>query len=124
MDLTKKLGKSDILSANDLKTERVEVPEWGGYVTVSTMAGMARDAYESSMITRRGNSFTENLENARAKLCAATLIDEDTGDLLFKPNEIKRLGKKSCAALDRVYAVATRLNGVSEADVEELAKNS
>ena len=45
------LTKDQILEANDLQSESVTVPEWGGDVLVRTMTGADRDAFEASMIT-------------------------------------------------------------------------
>ena len=44
------LSKAQILSAEDLGRELVEVPEWGGAVYVQAMSGLGRDAYESSIL--------------------------------------------------------------------------
>ena len=44
------LSKTAILTANDLQTEDVEVPEWGGAVRVRSFTGRERDAFESSMV--------------------------------------------------------------------------
>jgi len=52
-----------------------------------------------------------------------TITDND-GTLLFSQADIESLGAKSCAALDRIYAVAQRLNGLAPEDIKELAKNS
>ncbi|MCW8886981.1 MAG: hypothetical protein OQK12_17280 [Motiliproteus sp.] len=113
------LSKSEILNANDSQTETVSVPEWGGDVLVSTMSGFARDQFEASIIGKNGG---QDLLNIRAKMVAATLVDE-SGGLMFTEKDISKLGKKSAAALDRVFAVAQKLNRFSDSDVEELAKN-
>ena len=51
------------------------------------------------------------------------MIDE-SGQRLFTDEEADLLGAKSGAALDRVFAIAQKLNGLSGADVEEFSKNS
>jgi len=43
------LNKEQILRADDLKTEEVDVPEWGGSVRVRVLTGTERDAFESSI---------------------------------------------------------------------------
>jgi len=113
------LNKADILSASDECFELVLVPEWGGEVRVSSMSAFSRDQFEASIIGKNGG---QNLQNIRAKLAAATLTDE-AGKLLFTEKDLAKLGGKSAAALDRVFEVAQRLNGMSNADVEEIAKN-
>jgi hypothetical protein len=51
------------------------------------------------------------------------MIDE-SGKRLFPDADVRELGKKSASALQRVFEVAQRLSGLSNADVEELTKNS
>ncbi|MCP4597796.1 hypothetical protein [Neptuniibacter sp.] len=114
------LTRDQILSAEDNKTETVPVPEWGGEVIVAAMSGFARDRLEASIVGSQGGS---NMVNVRAKFVAASLVDEK-GELIFSDSDIQKLGKKSAAALSRVFAVSQRLNHVTDDDVEELAKNS
>jgi hypothetical protein len=118
------LTRDEILTVNDRKTESVSVPEWGGEVLVSVMSGQQRDAYES-LITEvdASGKARHKLDNLRAKLVSCALVDEN-GETMFSASDINALGRKSAAALQRVYAVATRLNRVTEDEVEEAAKNS
>ena len=117
------LTKSSILAANDLKTQDIAVPEWGGSVRVRSFTGRERDAFESSMVRGDGKDRKVDLTNMRARLVGLCVIDE-TGARVFSDDEIDLLGAKSGAALDRVFAVAQSLNGLSNADVDELTKNS
>ena len=110
------------MQADDLAHENVDVPEWGGTVRVRTLTGFERDAFEQSVITRRGKQVDMNLENLRAKLAALTIVDED-GERLFSEADVQALAQKSAAALSRVFTVAQRLNGLTNEDVEELAEN-
>ena len=104
------LSASQIISADDAKIEAIEVPEWGGTVYVKTLRGTDRDAFETSLIAREGER-DGRMENVRARLVALTLCDE-AGARLFEDGEIAALGRKSARALDRVFAVAQRLNGI------------
>ncbi len=120
------LSRDDILNAPDLQKELVPVPEWGGAVYVQALSGNERDAYEKSIMeTKRGrNGRTETnviYEGIRAKLCARSIVD-DEGNRLFTSNDITVLGKKSAAALNRVFEVAQRLSGLSAKDIEELSE--
>ena len=119
--LNKILGRDDVLKADDLVKELVEVPEWGGSVYVKGMSGTERDAYESSIMEQRGNKREVNLSNFRAKLVAFSVCDED-GKLLFSQKDVAEIGKKSAAALQRVYDVATKMSAISKEDVEELTE--
>ena len=90
---------------------------------VRSFTGRERDAFEASMVRGDGRDRKVDLTNMRARLVGLTVIDE-TGQRLFTDDEVDLLGAKSGAALDRVFAVAQKLNGLSGADVEELSKNS
>lgn len=114
-----------ILSAKDFKLEPVKVADvWpdvpGGVVYVRSMNGNQRDAFEQWCIDCQNAG---KIANARGMLAALTVCDEN-GVPLFRPEEANVLGMKSAAALDRIFAVAQRINGLTNADVEELEKNS
>lgn len=115
------LGREAILSAADIQTEQVMVPEWGGAVLVRGLTGAERDAFEASVVvpgSKGGGSV--RLEMLRAKLCARSIVDEQ-GARVFSDADVKALGAKSAAALQRVFNVAMRLSGLSDQDVESLA---
>ena len=114
------LTKDAILAADDLPRETVLVPEWGGDVYVRTMSGTDRDAFESSLIAR-DSAKEGRMENVRARLVALTLCDA-TGNRLFEDAEITALGRKSALALDRVFAVSQRLNGIGIEQAETAKK--
>lgn len=113
------LTKEQILGMDDLKTEVVKVPEWGCELKVKTITGTDRDAWESSITNSAGKVTTENI---RAKLLVRCIVD-DAGARLFTDADADALGGKSAAALDRLFTVARKLNGLTKEDVEELAKN-
>ena len=111
------LTREQILQCDDLPKETVKVPEWGGEVQVRTMTGTDRDAFEASLIGKEGR-----LENVRARLVSLAVCDE-SGNRLFGDEDVAALGAKSAKALDRVFAVAQRLNGIGAEQVEQ-AKNA
>ena len=116
------LSKEQILKADDLKSEIVEVPEWGGDVKVRMMTGTERDSFETSIFDAKGKDSKVNMKNLRAKLIVLTVIN-DAGEKLFIDADIENLGGKSAKALDRIFAVAQRINGIGQKEVEELTKN-
>jgi len=116
------LNRDDILNVADLPIEEIQVPEWGGSVLVRGMTGAERDAFEASIVELKGNKSSVDMRNIRAKLVALTLVDE-SGERLFSQADVELLGKKSAAALQRIFEAAQKLSGLTQADVEELAKN-
>ena len=117
------LSRDAILTASDIITEIVEVPEWSGSVRVRGLTGAQRDRFEASMVKLRKGKQELTLENLRAHLAVLSVVDEQ-GCPMFDQADIEALGNKSCAALQRIWDVARRLSGLSDEDVEELTKNS
>jgi hypothetical protein len=113
------LNKQAILSAQDLKTEDVAVPEWGGTARVRTLTGTERDAFESGLVVKDGK---RDLTNLRARLLSLAIVDEN-GARLFSETDAALLGGKSAAALDKLFEVAQRLNGIGSAAQDDIAKN-
>lgn len=116
------LTKEQILASEDIETEEVDVPEWGGMVRVRGLNGQQRDRFEASLMERRGKRMVPNTENIRAKMVAWSVVDEK-GERVFTEGDVWTLGEKSVAALNRIYEVASRLSGMTDEDVEELAEN-
>lgn len=119
------LSADDILGADDLKPEPVAVPEWGGSVLVRGMSGTERDRFESAMLAdnMKGLAKDKAMENYRARLAGACMVDSDGKRLFRSDAEVKRLGTKNAQALTRVVEVASRLSGLTDSDVDELTGN-
>lgn len=117
------LDRAAMLAAPDLQTEEIEVPEWGTWVRVRGITARERDEWEASCLVGKGKSRDINIRNLRAKLVVLSVVD-DKGGRIFTDFDVETIGDKASAAVDRIYSVASRLAGVSDADVEELTKNS
>jgi hypothetical protein len=116
------LSRDQILGADDLPTEDIEVPEWGGCVRLRTLTGEERDRFEASSIKGKGRNRGVNYDNLRARLVARCAINEE-GNPLFGEADVRKLGQKSAAALDRLFDAASRMNGIGESDVEDLVED-
>lgn len=113
------LTKEQILAAQDQPTKDVAVPEWGGDVRIRTMSASERDKWESDTYA----DGKVNTLDFRARFCALCIVDEQ-GARLFTDEEVSALGRKSAAALQRVFNEAQALNALSNKDVKELEGNS
>lgn len=116
------LTRDQILQANDLPREVVEVPEWGGQVIVRALTGTERDAWEAETFKLNGQTVQPDLRDIRARLVARAVIDE-SGARLFTDRDVAQLGAKSAAALIRVFEVAQRLSGLRAEDLKEMRGN-
>lgn len=124
------LSREAILDANDLETDTVPVPEWGGEVLVKALSGEERDAFESSLLIKvpvvgKPGEFTMEQEssNLHAKFVARVIVDE-AGNRIFNDSDIAALGRKSAAALHRVYDRAAEMSGLTATAQEEAEGNS
>ena len=106
------LDKAAILAADDLVTEDIEVPEWGGRIRVRSLTGAERDAYDAESWRRSQNPNSSALDDFRVRRIAKAIVGED-GKRLFTDSEIALLGKKNGAVLDRIDDVVVRLSGLS-----------
>lgn len=121
----KTLSIEDILAPRPWPTETVEVPEWGGSVTVRALSATELDAFNASVVRTKGNNVEVNRNNYRAKLVARCVVNGDGKTPMFKDEaQIIALGMQPASALDRILTVVNRLNGTTEEEQEELIKNS
>lgn len=111
--------KERILASKDLLTEPVDVKEWGETVHVRVMTGIDRDSLTAGMRDGVGNL---DLMKYRARLLVRCIVNED-GSTMFSENELDLLNAKSSVALDRLFAVADRINGVNSDAVDAAEKN-
>lgn len=127
------LSKDKIQAANDVKMEKVLVPEWAdgdpeAYVMVRTMTAGQRDKWEESNLVRTGDgrkleNYQTNLKDYRARLCVASMCD-DEGQHLFTMSDVEILSSKSSEPIDRIVAVSQRINGLTSKEIEAAEKNS
>jgi hypothetical protein len=121
------LKKEELLGGLPLRTQRVEIPEFGEgrYVVIREMTGAQRDDYEASLWEDvPGGGKVLNLENATAKLIVRSVTDDD-GYPVLDESDVIALGKKMGAGiLRRMADVAKELSGITDAKIEKLAKNS
>ena len=59
------LSRDEILAADDIQIELLEVPEWGGSIFVKGMTGAERDRFEAGVITISGDDSKVNMIDIR-----------------------------------------------------------
>ena len=119
------LSREETLSADDLETRDLYIPEWGGWLQIRTLTAAAKDELEIGMVLATTNGKTgetRQLDNIRARFVAAAVVDGE-GRKLYSDSDVEALGKKSAPALSRIFTAVQDMNGISEQDVEEMEKN-
>ena len=126
------MSRADILGAADIEFEDIDLGAISGWgtVRVKDLTAKERDKLEQSIVVERVERVkgkqvkTQELkDNVRATFCAACIVDEQLQPI-FAKSDIDALGQKSARALDAIFAVIRRRNGIGDEDVEELAGNS
>lgn len=128
VSVRKLLGRDDILWFDDRQYEYVEVPEWGegAVVKVRGMTGSERDAFEGSLMKEsadRKRGTRMDWTDLRSKLIVRCVVDEQ-GERIFTDADVKAVGNKSAAALQRIFEVCQKLSRLTDEDVDELVGNS
>lgn len=123
MEARKVLSKEDILNANDLQLEEVDVTrEWGGVVMVKGLSGEEKSVFDDSLVIGDPTSADRkiNLQHFKEKLVSLSIVDGN-GNKLFTLDDVKALARKSSSAIEKIYAVVKRLNSIGQE--EQMLKN-
>lgn len=128
--------KAAILQAEDRKPELVKTPEWAAFgvpeVYVIDVGGDGRDRYDQIQgqkkypTDQKGNVVEEKIDfrGLRATLVSMGLCDSNGVHAEWTEREIHALGRKSGAALDRVFRRIRDISGLGADAVEQAEKNS
>lgn len=111
------LTREQILAAEDLPWELVDVPEWGGTVRVQALSGADRDVYDTQSWAYQKAGLSP-LTDFRTRRVALAITDEN-GAKLFTAKDVAQLARKSGTALDRVDDVVVRLSGLEDGAVDK-----
>ena len=117
------LDKNAILAAADLKSQDIDVPEWGGTVRVKTLSGIERERFLATVAaTEPGTDPNQRMGILIRHLLVTTLVGED-GLRLFSDDDVDTLGTKSAEVLQRLFIVAQTLNGLGAKAQDNITKN-
>lgn len=113
------LDKVSLLATEDVKTEEVEIPEWGGSVRIRVMNGHDRDEFDKWMYGKETNGAFCGM---RVFLCYLCVIDKD-GKRMFSMEDLPALEEKSGSALSTLFIAIQKLNKLTRAEVDKIAGN-
>lgn len=113
------LTADQIRDAIDEQIATVDVPEWGGQVCIKSMTVADREKVEAQQIKCGGSVL-----GLRASLLSRTLCDEH-GNLIYDGQDrIAEIEGKNSTVIDRLFAKAMSVNGISEESQKDLEGNS
>lgn len=123
--MDKFLTRDEILEAQDLPFEDVNVPEWGGTVRIAGLTAKASTEFSTQMISMDAKGQVKAVklsDNFMSDLLAKTIVDENFKPV-FRKEDIEALGEKSAKVVSRLTDVAMRLSGLGEEAAESAEKN-
>jgi hypothetical protein len=115
--------KKLISEMDDLKLVPLVIPEWNNVtIYLKPMPSALWDAKIAEVKRDHGGDIQKR-PNWRAWLVVQSICEED-GSRAFDDGDAAMLGKKSSAALQRIFDKLSEINGLSEKAVKEIEKNS
>lgn len=116
----------DILKADELPAVHVDV--WGITVHVATLRADERDEMETMWGDYRAESGQANNIGFRAFVVAYCLCDKDR-NRMFKEfavftDAVRKLRMRRASDINLIFSEASRINGLTKSDEEELKKTS
>lgn len=119
------LSREDIFKSQDRTYQEVHVPEWGGAVRMQSLTAKELEEYQKSnrgKVDRQGNAAIL-WEGSAARLVVRCAVDKE-GQRIFGADDALELGRKSAAAVNRLFKVACTMNGITQEEQDEIIKNS
>lgn len=117
------ISREQLLRPVPVEKEKVFIPELDDHVWVKGMTAAGRSKFERQFQTSTGKSNKRKVAEIRERMVVACCCTED-GTQLFAEDDIEVIGKQPIAMIERIVNVAQRLCGMSNEDVELMAKNS
>ena len=110
------LTLDQIKNADDVKTAVVEIPEWGGEVTVKGMTGRLRSNLEQKI--------SSNAPHGDIKMMIVTscTLNPD-GTPMFKSDDRKWLIEKAADPIEKIFEGVCKLSGIHDKAVDEAEGN-
>lgn len=104
-----------IRAADDMVSEKVDVPQWGVVIEVRTMSGKARAAMLKMAM---GEDNTLDYELLYPAVLMACCFDPEDGMPIFTDADADWLSEKSAGPIEMLAQVGMRLSGLEDKSVE------
>lgn len=113
--------KEKIQAAQDVKSERIEVPEWGVALEIRTMKAIDRARLLRTCMDDKGSVIGEKFQ---AGLIIASCFDPETGEKVFSEDDYDLLMEKSAGAIEHLAGLAMNISGLNRESLSAAEKNS
>ncbi|MBC8587112.1 MULTISPECIES: hypothetical protein [Tissierellales] len=119
------LSRSQILEAQDIKTKKINVPEWGGEIMIKQLSAKENDDIVMNMVnvkkmaakqlSKKSNENYEEavnevaIKNQKIMMIVKSVVDENMKQL-FTEADIELLATKNTSVIEKVYAEIVEFN--------------
>ena len=110
-----------ILSAKDIKSNIITVPQWGLDLDIRTMTAIERSRLVATCTKADG---TVDMEKMYPLLLISAVYDPETGEKVFTNEDVDALQDKSAAAVELVAKSVMEASGMTPQAVDEEGKDS
>lgn len=105
------LTRDQILSQTSLRKSVVEVPEWGGSITLRAITVAERDTLEQFIASQKGN-----IKGIRPRLLRLCAVD-DSGAHIFTDADTGTIEKIDASVAERLIDECMKLCGLKQSEV-------
>lgn len=102
------LTRAQILAADDLKTETLDVEDWGGPVCIRALSVAELSGWYAGL---NNEKTVSGFGVMLIRLVALSIVNEN-GERIFAENDVAELHTKSAKALTQVCGGVMKLNGI------------
>lgn len=92
-------------------------------VRLQNLTAREHGEFEAFALSRKGGLVTERLVQMKRRLLAMTLVDE-SGQTILSDDDVRAMADTDGGLVNWAYAESMRHCRITEAEVEDLAKNS
>ena len=112
--------REQIINADDIEHEIIDIPVWGVKIEVRSMTGRARTRLIKTATDNDGQLDMETLYPDMVILCA---FDPETGEQIFTQDDRDLLLSKSAGPLEQVALAAMRISGMTPDALDAAGKD-
>ncbi len=112
--------REQIINADDIEHEIIEIPVWGVSIEVRSMTGRARTRLIKTATDNDGQLDMETLYPDMVILCA---FDPETGEQIFTQDDRDLLLSKSAGPLETIALAAMRISGMTPDAIDVAGKD-
>ena len=117
----KKLNKYDFKGENAIKDdsfEEMEIPEWGGSISLRTLTINERLEFDSKFTDDKGSFKNINDPDMIYSLLSLGIVDEN-GERIFVGDDVNILKERNASVMQQIFLRILKLNYLQEDDTKK-----